>query len=167
MFCITAGTDGWHQALTPCCQAVVFYHQHLFTSFFFLSSGPQLFVGPLQHEHSITFTAGVMPLVLQHQEPDLQLTNQPPGSCPFFSPFFYMQIPTAGVPRSQVVPALIAGVMDLPTASVAVKGTPMGLQDTHMIPCPLLGSHWLWALWLMSRLHAGLLKTEPDLTQRG
>lgn len=50
-----------------------------------------------------------------------------------------MQISIAGVPRSQVVPALIAGVMDLPPASVAIKSTHMGLQDTHMIPCPPVG----------------------------
>lgn len=55
---------------------------------FFLSSGPQLFIGPLQREHSITFTAGVMPLGLQRQEPDFHLTTDQPPSCPFFSPFF-------------------------------------------------------------------------------
>lgn len=78
------GTRQWHHAAKLQC----FYHQHLSTSIF-LSSGQQVFTGASQHEHSITFAAGVMPLELQHQQPDLQLTtDQPPCSCPFSSPFF-------------------------------------------------------------------------------
>lgn len=78
-----------------------------------------------------------------------------------------MQILIAGVPRCQIVPALFVRVMDLSPASAAIEGTDMGLQDAHKIPCPQLGSCWLWPLWLMSRLRAGLPQARASPGKKG
>lgn len=74
---------------------------------------------------------------------------------PFFL-FFHMQLLIAGVPGVQVAPAAhCQGSRGVP-ASATIKATDMGLQDTHIVPRPQLGSCWLQALRLMSRLHVGL-----------